>query len=187
MCLSQETQHSDASEARTRGPSVSSQALYHWATALPIWAVEISYLVEHKKFNNATWGISSGFAKKKTNFRNRNTSFYRNFDRQPLKIQNGQLHTWRYVWDNPTEWSWRRLTLKAPRKKASENFVCWSRLLQIIAEHYWRIKYRSKQCGPRTDCSYRSSLILVHIVCHRGFFNISADEKSRWLLLSLAH
>ena len=29
------TQHSDAGEARTRGPSVSSQALYHWATALP--------------------------------------------------------------------------------------------------------------------------------------------------------
>ena len=30
------TQHSDASEALTRGPSVSSQALYHWATALPL-------------------------------------------------------------------------------------------------------------------------------------------------------
>ena len=26
---------SDAEEARTRGPSVSSQALYYWATALP--------------------------------------------------------------------------------------------------------------------------------------------------------
>ena len=35
MCLAQELQHSDASEARTRGPSVSSQALYHLATALP--------------------------------------------------------------------------------------------------------------------------------------------------------
>ena len=51
------------------------------------------------------------------------------------------------------------------------NVVCWSRLLQIIAWHYWRIKYRSKQCGPRTDCSYRSSLILVHTVCHRAFLN----------------
>ena len=29
------TQRSDAGESRTRGPSVSSQALYHWATALP--------------------------------------------------------------------------------------------------------------------------------------------------------
>ena len=28
--------HIDAGEARTYGPSVSSQALYHWATALPI-------------------------------------------------------------------------------------------------------------------------------------------------------
>ena len=26
------TQRSDAGEAQTRGPSVSSQALYHWAT-----------------------------------------------------------------------------------------------------------------------------------------------------------
>ena len=28
------TQHSDAGEARTQNPSVSSQALYHWATGL---------------------------------------------------------------------------------------------------------------------------------------------------------
>ena len=34
MCLAQGPQRSDAGEARTRGPSVSSQALYHWATAL---------------------------------------------------------------------------------------------------------------------------------------------------------
>ena len=36
MCLAQGPQRSDAIEARTRGPSVSSQALNHWATALPI-------------------------------------------------------------------------------------------------------------------------------------------------------
>ena len=35
MCIAQGPQRSDAGEARTRGPSVSSQALYHWATALP--------------------------------------------------------------------------------------------------------------------------------------------------------
>ena len=35
MCLAQGPQRSDAGEARTRGPSVSSQALYHWAIALP--------------------------------------------------------------------------------------------------------------------------------------------------------
>ena len=33
MCLAQGPQRSDAGEARTRGPSVSSQALYHWATS----------------------------------------------------------------------------------------------------------------------------------------------------------
>ena len=35
MCLAQGTQRSDAGEAQTRGPWVSSQALYQWATALP--------------------------------------------------------------------------------------------------------------------------------------------------------
>ena len=42
MCLAQGPQRSDAGEARTRGPSVSSQALYHWATALPVTPLEIS-------------------------------------------------------------------------------------------------------------------------------------------------
>ena len=37
MCLAQGPQRSDAGEARTRYPSVSSQARYHWATALPVW------------------------------------------------------------------------------------------------------------------------------------------------------
>ena len=40
MCLAQGPQRSEAGEARTCGPSVSSQALYHWATALPIQADE---------------------------------------------------------------------------------------------------------------------------------------------------
>ena len=35
--------------------------------------------------------------------------------------------------------------------------------------------------------SYRSSLIWVHTICHRGFLNISVDEQSRQLLLRLAH
>ena len=35
MCLAQGPQRSDTGEAQTHGPSVSSQALYHWATALP--------------------------------------------------------------------------------------------------------------------------------------------------------
>ena len=35
MCLAQGPQRTDAGEARNRGFSVSSQALYQWATALP--------------------------------------------------------------------------------------------------------------------------------------------------------
>ena len=35
MYLAQGPQRSDACEAHTRCPSVSSQALYHWATVLP--------------------------------------------------------------------------------------------------------------------------------------------------------
>ena len=35
MCLAQGPQRSDIGAAQTRGPSVSSQALYLWATALP--------------------------------------------------------------------------------------------------------------------------------------------------------
>ena len=31
MCVAQGPQRSDASEAQTRGPSVLSQTLYHWA------------------------------------------------------------------------------------------------------------------------------------------------------------
>ena len=71
------------------------------------------------------------------------------------------------------------------KKKSSENVVCWSRLLQIIAQHDWRIKYRSKQCGPRLDCSYRISLICVHTVCHREFLNISADETKQTTFVAI--
>ena len=35
MCLAQGPQRSDADEAWTNDPSVSSQAFYHWATAPP--------------------------------------------------------------------------------------------------------------------------------------------------------
>ena len=35
MCLAQGPQRSDAGDARTRSPLVSSHALYHWAIVLP--------------------------------------------------------------------------------------------------------------------------------------------------------
>ena len=46
MCLAQRQQRSDTGKARTRGLSVSSQALYHWATALPY-----TYQVQYSTFN----------------------------------------------------------------------------------------------------------------------------------------
>ena len=42
MCLALGPQHSDAGEVRTRGPLVSSQALYHWATVLPIDRIRVN-------------------------------------------------------------------------------------------------------------------------------------------------
>ena len=59
MCLAKGPQRSDAGEARTCGPSVSSQALYHWATALPInvfnlfssYRVVNEYITEIATFN----------------------------------------------------------------------------------------------------------------------------------------
>ena len=54
MCLAQGPQRSDAGEARTRYPSVSSQALYHWATALPmkfLWNIYNGYqVIERTRF-----------------------------------------------------------------------------------------------------------------------------------------
>ena len=46
MCLAQGPQRSDAGECRTHGPSVSSQALYHWATALPnsVAGITVSFI-----------------------------------------------------------------------------------------------------------------------------------------------
>ena len=48
------------------------------------------------------------------------------------------------------------LTLKAP---SATKVVCFSRLLKCLRSLY------GKQCGPRSDCSYRSSLFWVHAVC----------------------
>ena len=46
MCLAQGPQRSDAGEARTHGPSVLSQALNHWATALPKIDNDVSSIVD---------------------------------------------------------------------------------------------------------------------------------------------
>ena len=54
MCLGQGPQRSDAGEARTQGPSVSSQALYHWATALPHIALHKSIVLKESNVYNRT-------------------------------------------------------------------------------------------------------------------------------------
>ena len=59
MCLAQGPQRSDAGEARTRGPSVSSQALYHWATALPKFAcISSEYNPEVTLFRKRNFDIN---------------------------------------------------------------------------------------------------------------------------------
>ena len=74
MCLAQGPQRSDAGEARTRYPSVSSQALYHWATALPpsfartntkfgIKIFEIDFVIENKWYLTF-WPLPRGRGKK---------------------------------------------------------------------------------------------------------------------------
>ena len=45
------------------------------------------------------------------------------------------------------------LTLKMPRKHASENVVCLCRLLNILANFSNLLLHTGKQCGPRSDCS----------------------------------
>ena len=48
------------------------------------------------------------------------------------------------------------LTLNAP---IATKVICFSCLLKCLRSIY------GKQCGPRSDCSYRSSLFLVHSEC----------------------
>ena len=48
------------------------------------------------------------------------------------------------------------LTLNAP---IATKVACFSRLLKCLRSLY------GKQCGPRSDCSYGSSLFWVHTVC----------------------
>ena len=50
----------------------------------------------------------------------------------------------------------KELTFNAP---IATKVVCFSRLLKCLRNLY------GKQCGPRPDCSYRSSLFWVHAVC----------------------
>ena len=63
-------------------------------------------------------------------------------------------------------------------KMSSAEVVCCKRLPNITDE----LSIEANSVDPE-----QTSLIWVHTVCHRGYLNISADEKSRRLLLQLAH
>ena len=77
------------------------------------------------------------------------------------------------------------LTLNAP---IATKVVCFSRLLKCLRSLY------GKQCGPRSDCSYRSSLFWVHAVCFYTYSSVmlgnylqqttSADDIFRCIFLS---
>ena len=67
-------------------------------------------------------------------------------------------------------------------KMSSDEVVCCKILPNITDE----LSIEANSVDPE-QTAHRSSLIWVHTVCHRGFLNISADEKSRQLLLRLAH
>ena len=64
------------------------------------------------------------------------------------------------------------LTLKAP---IATKIVCFSRLLKCLRSLY------GKQCGPRSDCSYRRSLFWVHTVMLSNYLQqtTSADNIFR--------
>ena len=65
------------------------------------------------------------------------------------------------VTDLLTEKGKKRLTLNAP---IAMKVICFSRLLKCLRSLY------GKQCGPRSDCSYRSRLFWVHTVCFYSWF-----------------
>ena len=63
--------------------------------------------------------------------------------------------------------SLQRLTLKAP---IATKVICFSHLLKCLRSLY------GKQCGLRSDCSYRSSLIWVQAVCFYTKFVSNARQ-----------
>ena len=51
------------------------------------------------------------------------------------------------------------LRVKTSAKNSSENSACFVVCCKFLLTLFNKVKYRDKQCGPRSDCSYRSSLI----------------------------
>ena len=71
------------------------------------------------------------------------------------------------------------LTLKAPRKTASENVVCLCCLLYLLANFSNLFLHTGKQCGPWSDC-----LIWVHTVCNNDFENHKQMTKQKTIVVT---
>ena len=69
---------------------------------------------------------------------------------------------------------YKTLTLKTPRKPASENVVCLYRLLDILANFSNLVLHTGEQCGPRSDCS------------RGGVWSLGPHCLQKWLLKSQA-
>ena len=63
-------------------------------------------------------------------------------------------------------------------KISSTEVVCCKKMPNITDE----LSIEANSVDPE-QIAPMSSLICVHTICHRGFLNISADEKDRRLLL----
>ena len=68
------------------------------------------------------------------------------FQHLPQDLVN--VNAWKTMFD-----PYNILTLKTPRKTASENVVCLCRLLNILADFSNLFLHTGKQYGPRSDCS----------------------------------
>ena len=58
--------------------------------------------------------------------------------------------------------TWCKISLvynRLTNRPITTKVICFSHLLKCLRSLY------GKQCGPRSDCSYRSSLFWVHAVC----------------------
>ena len=70
------------------------------------------------------------------------------------------------------------LTLILPNIICLVNIVCVLHLLHIFTCTQKSFHHESKHYEPRSDCSLRSSLIGVHIVCNIGYQSTQAYERA---------
>ena len=108
-----------------------------WVLKAPYFS-KIDILLSKERFNKSIYGINTIIICDTW---------------QPVKFQLVSLSWNEMIFYLISELMLPTLTLKTPRKPASENVVCLCRLLNILANFsnlFWRT---GKQCGPWSDCS----------------------------------